>query len=158
VSTRDVRLRDLPIAYIQKTKINILFVFLFSLIKFERIGAKMRYFLLLSLFLHCNIQLFAMPIPSDKIIKYRVSSKYFNRSNGTLTEEENSNSLYNLLTQIHFGGEGSNNSNDSNKDKHVEHVDKDKNSNDVTFTTIANDHPEVKLQCLFRFYFHHEID
>lgn len=45
------------------------------------------------------------PLPAGQIIKYRVSSKYFNRLNDTsaAVTGENSNSLYNLLSQIHYG-------------------------------------------------------
>lgn len=40
------------------------------------------------------------PIPAGQIIKYSLPSKYFNRSNST------ANSLYDVLSQIHYGGKG----------------------------------------------------
>lgn len=69
----------------------------------------MKHLLLLFTFLLSQCQSF--PLPAGQIIKYRVSSKYFNRPNGTSVAAENSSSLYNLLTQIHYGDGSSSNSN-----------------------------------------------
>lgn len=66
----------------------------------------MRHLLLLFTLLLSHCQSF--PLPAGQIIKYRVSSKYFSRPNGTSVAAENSSSLYNLLTQIHYGDSSSN--------------------------------------------------
>lgn len=56
----------------------------------------MRHFIVIfTLFLS---QCQSFPLPAGQIIKYRVSSKYFNRQNDT-----SDNSLYQLLSQIHYG-------------------------------------------------------
>lgn len=44
-----------------------------------------------------------LPLPAGQIVKYRVPSKYFNQPHET---KEDTSSLYDLLTQIHYGGEG----------------------------------------------------
>lgn len=59
----------------------------------------MRHFIVIfTLFLS---QCQSLPIPAGQIIKYRVSSKYFNRQNDTSSSTDNS--LYQLLSQIHYG-------------------------------------------------------
>lgn len=43
-----------------------------------------------------------LPLPAGQIVKYRVPSKFFTQPN--VTAQKGSDSLYNLLTQIHYGG------------------------------------------------------
>lgn len=50
----------------------------------------------IALFVDC------LPLPAGQIVKYRVPNKFFSQPN--LTVQEGSDSLYNLLTQIHYGG------------------------------------------------------
>lgn len=69
----------------------------------------MKYFLLLTVVAELALRINGLPVPVGQIIKYRVPSKYFNRdetSVGTTSSTaEGSNSLYSILSQIHFGGE-----------------------------------------------------
>lgn len=44
------------------------------------------------------------PIPGQQVVKYRVSNKFFNTPNSNENSKQNSNALYNLLSQIHYGG------------------------------------------------------
>jgi hypothetical protein len=52
-----------------------------------------------------------LPVPVGQIIKYRVPSKYFKRNEtsfgmmSSTSNAEGSNSLYDFLSQIHFGGD-----------------------------------------------------
>lgn len=62
----------------------------------------MKYFLWITLALQIALLADCMPLPAGQIVKYSVPSKFFNRSN--VTSEQNSDPLYNLLTQIHYGG------------------------------------------------------
>lgn len=57
--------------------------------------------LLLILFTLLFSQCLSFPIPTGQIIKYRVSSKYFNRQNATASSTDNS--LYQILSQMHYG-------------------------------------------------------
>lgn len=41
-----------------------------------------------------------LPLPAGHVVKYRVPSKFFSQPNATGTSDP----LYNLLSQIHFGG------------------------------------------------------
>jgi hypothetical protein len=63
----------------------------------------MKYLVLLiaaiQLALHAN----CLPFPGVQIVKYRVPSKFFGQTNVTKVDESSS-SLYNFLTQIHYGG------------------------------------------------------
>lgn len=43
-----------------------------------------------------------LPIPAGQIVKYRVPNKFFASKN--VTAPSASDSLYSLLTQIHYGG------------------------------------------------------
>ena len=43
-----------------------------------------------------------LPLPAGQIVKYRVPSKFFSQNNATV--QDGSDSLYNFLTQIHYGG------------------------------------------------------
>lgn len=62
----------------------------------------MKYFLLLTLAIQIALLADCLPLPAGQIVKYSVPSKFFNKPNVTI--EESSDSLYNLLTQIHYGG------------------------------------------------------
>lgn len=49
--------------------------------------------------LHIN----CLPLPAGHVVKYRVPSKFFGQVT-TSDSQANSDPLYNLLSQIHFGG------------------------------------------------------
>lgn len=59
----------------------------------------MKYYLLLAVAIQIALNVDSLPFPAGQTVKYRVPSKYFNKS------PESSDSLYNLLTQIHYGGQ-----------------------------------------------------
>jgi hypothetical protein len=63
----------------------------------------MRSIIVFAIVLRCCIELHALPLPAGQVIKYRVSSKYFSRNNATTSNEHSRDSLYSLLTQIHYG-------------------------------------------------------
>jgi hypothetical protein len=93
------------------------------------------------MFTQCYIELKSLPLPAGQVIKYRVSSKYFNRNN--VTSEDNS--LYNLLTQIHYNG------------NQVSEVSTNNNNNResdgaATFDVATNEPPEVKNFFKFSYY------
>ena len=108
---------------------------------------------LLILFTLVLSQCKSFPLPAGQTIKYRVSSKYFNRLNNTSdTAVENSSSLYNLLSQIHFGGNKVTDeqvttiANELHLDDVVSNDNKSKYNNDsdvTTVTAITNESPEV---------------
>lgn len=99
---------------------------------------------------HCK----SFPLPAGQVVKYRVSSKYFNRLNNTsaATAVENSSSLYNLLSQIHYGGNKAPSTEQVTtivNELHLDDVSNDNKSNDnnesdvTTVTAITNESPEV---------------
>lgn len=61
----------------------------------------MKHLLLIGIILQFALIIKCGPLPGGPVV-YRVSNKYFNRPNGT--SQNNTNSLYNLLSQIHYGG------------------------------------------------------
>lgn len=62
----------------------------------------MKYYLFLTVAIQIALNADCLPFPAGQIVKYRVPSKYFNGPGETA--QESSNSLYDLLTQIHYGG------------------------------------------------------
>lgn len=62
----------------------------------------MKYFLLLTLAIQIALLVDCLPLPGGQIVKYTAPSKFFNRPN--VTVEQSSDSLYNWLAQIHYGG------------------------------------------------------
>lgn len=44
-----------------------------------------------------------LPLPAGLVVKYRVPSKFFSQPNASVAQG-NSDILYSLLSQIHFGG------------------------------------------------------
>jgi hypothetical protein len=62
----------------------------------------MKYLLLLTVAIQIASNANGLPLPAGQIVKYRVPSKYFNQQNETA--QESSSSLYNFLSQIHYGG------------------------------------------------------
>lgn len=112
-------------------------------------------FLILFLSLLCS-QCLSLPIPSGQVIKYRVSSKYFSRPNDTSSTADNS--LYQLLSQIHYGPKEQPTSEAPSaivseevttlaSELHLGDISSDNKSNDGDATTvmngIANEYPEV---------------
>lgn len=107
-------------------------------------------FVIFTLFLS---QYQTFPIPSGQIIKYRVSSKYFNRQNITSTSSDNS--LYQLLSQIHYGPSTSEvpativseQVTTTANELYPEDSSNDNKNNDADVTTvinsITNEYPEV---------------
>lgn len=65
----------------------------------------MKYLLLLTVALQIATNANGLPLPAGQIVKYRVPSKFFNQQNQTA--QESSSSLYNFLSQIHYGGSSS---------------------------------------------------
>lgn len=102
---------------------------------------------LLILFTLVLSQCKSFPLPAGQTIKYRVSSKYFNRANNTsATAVENSSSLYNLLSQIHFGGNKVTDEQVTTiaNELHLVVSNDDNNDSDVTTdAAITNESPEV---------------
>lgn len=118
------------------------------------------FFVFFTLFLS---QCQSFPIPSGQIIKYRVSSKYFNRQNDTSSSTDSS--LYQLLSQIHYGTKEPSTSEAPStivneevttisNELHLEDISSDNKNNDGDVTTvinsITNEYPEV----IFFFFFH----
>lgn len=111
----------------------------------------MRQILLLAIISQCIISLQSLPLPSDQIINYRVSSKYFNRPNGVTSPDESPNSLYSLLTQIHYGSksDGDNEvaptSSTIQKDEIINNIDavEAEAQTEMESTNVANELPEV---------------
>lgn len=113
----------------------------------------MKHFLVLFTLLFSQYQ--SLPIPTGQIIKYRVSSKYFNRPNDTSSSTDNS--LYQLLSQMHYGTKEpsiteaptvENEKVTTTADKlHLEDISNDNKNNDGDVTTvinsITNEYPEV---------------
>lgn len=62
----------------------------------------MKYLLLLTVAIQIASNANGLPLPAGQIVKYRVPSKYFNKENETA--QESSSSLYDFLSQIHYGG------------------------------------------------------
>lgn len=116
----------------------------------------MKYFLVLLTLLFSQYQ--SLPIPSGQIIKYRVSSKYFNRQNVTSSSSSSDNSLYQLLSQIHYGTKEPSITEAPStveneqvttiaNELHLEDISSDNKNNDDDVTTvinsITNEYPEV---------------
>lgn len=57
----------------------------------------MKYLLLLTVAIQIASNANGLPLPAGQIVEYRVPTEYFNKK----TE---SNALYKLLSQLHFGG------------------------------------------------------
>lgn len=85
----------------------------------------------------------SLPLPVGQIVKYRVSSKYFNRLNYTSVAAENSNSLYNLLSQIHYGKEASTTETAVTANVNANVENNYDNYSDVSKLTASDDSPEV---------------
>lgn len=108
----------------------------------------MKHLIVVFTILYSQCQTF--PIPSDQIIKYRVSSKYFNRQNNSSSSTDNS--LFELLSKIHYGTKEpstvvSEQVTTIANELHLEDISNDNKSNDGDATTainsIANEYPEV---------------
>lgn len=65
----------------------------------------MKYLLLFTVAIQIAFNANGLPFPAGQIVKYRVPSKYFSKPNETA--QEGSSSLYNILSQIHYGGSSS---------------------------------------------------
>lgn len=90
----------------------------------------MRHLLSLVVVALCNLCVQSYPLPAGQIIQYSVSSKYFNR--------DNSNSLYNVLSQIHYGGNAVSSSATLPPQSVVEHA------AETTTSTNSNENEMVK--------------
>lgn len=103
----------------------------------------MRHLVIIAIILQCVAKLHCLPLPgSGEIIKYRVSSKYFNRANGTTQNDGHSkNSLYNLLSQIHYGGSATQS---LNHDNDMNNKSEGTTEEIATEATTTNESPEVR--------------
>lgn len=62
----------------------------------------MKFLLFLTVAVQIAFYADCLPLPAGQIVKYRVPSKFFSQTNATV--QDGSDSLYNFLTQIHYGG------------------------------------------------------
>lgn len=87
--------------------------------------------------LHAN----CLPLPAGKIVKYRVPSKFFSQPN--VTVQEDSDSLYNFLTQIHYGGTSQTVTINPNLIQLEDHAQDDVSVPETTTGKSSNESPEV---------------
>lgn len=64
----------------------------------------MKCLLILTVAIEIVLHVNCLPLPAGHVVKYRVPSKFFGQPNTTATIQGGSDPLYNLLSQIHFGG------------------------------------------------------
>lgn len=95
------------------------------------------------------LQITGFPTMRD-IVKYKVPNKFFGKANSTALQ--GSDSLYNFLTQIHYGGISPSTAVDMNSIQ-VDDVSVESSSEpEADEETTANESPEVSVQLSHRIF------
>lgn len=109
----------------------------------------MNFLLFLTITVQIALHADCLPLPAGQIVKYRVPSKFFSKPN--VTVQEGSDSLYNLLTQIHYGGTSQTVTINPNLIQ-SEDISQDDmtvpETTTVNVSNISNESPEVKFDSL----------